>query len=195
MLLPGLFWGALEWGTLRCPMSNVLPEVKAAMSRVASRAGMGASQQSVTRARLSGWSLHVGTRATGDDHLLGDVHPESGSSHGCCSCWSLPCLEATVATARLMDVCTAAQGLSACGGCGTGELQTLTRVDMKEPEGGSRGSGVIPPRALGSRRPWEGGPALPWSHGTALTLPSYPFTERQPLAGVWRCEGPQSMAA
>ena len=77
----------------------------------------------------------------------------------------------------------------------TGELQTLTRVDRKEPEGGSRGSGVIPPRALGSGRPWEGGPAPPWSRGTALTSPSYPFTECQSLAGVGRCEGPQSMAA
>ena len=99
-------------------MSSALPEVEAAMSRVASRAGMGASQQSATRARLGCWSLHVGTWGTRDDHLLGDVHPESGSSHGCCSCWSLHCLEVTVAMARLMDVCTAAQGLRARGGCG-----------------------------------------------------------------------------
>ena len=94
-----------------------------------------------------------------------------------------------------MDVYTAAQslnGFGGCGYCGTSD----TRVDMKEPKDGSRGSRVIPSRALGTERPL--GRRTQPCHGplgTVLTLLSCPFTECQSLNGVWKCEGSQSMAA
>lgn len=64
----------------------------------------------------------MGTQGRPGAPSLEEVHPESDSSHGCCSrAQSLPCLEVTMAAAWLMGVCLATWGVSGhgsldCGG-------------------------------------------------------------------------------
>lgn len=137
--------------------------------------------QSATRAGLVVTAQGDGHRGRREDRMLtcwGEVHPESGSSHACCS-WAqgLGCLEVTVATVLLM-------GTRSHAGAGW-TLQTSTSIDIKESEGDSRGSQVSPQRALGSGRPQEGGPSpavAPWGQ------PS-PQCSVPPLVGIWKCGG------
>lgn len=65
-----------------------------------------------------------------------------------------------------------------------GELQTLTRFHLKELEGDSKGSGVIPQRVWGSRRPEEGcpSPAVVRTHSLYCSV-------HLPSAGPWLGSG------